>query len=263
MPEDSQENEILYLERYCAFIDILGFREIVSQLDRGKTHVLTLIRLLGEIHQPKRGLSSLANADLRVQSISDAVAISAAPTPEGLAQLFLATDALTIKLLSTGYFIRGAIAKGRLYHDDNMIFGEALVRAYQFESQIARYARLLITRDVKIDVDSYLKDHKYAELFEDRVRQANDVPFYSNSLRDIALAATMIDPKMRFGTTAIGSDLFDIQAIIQRRLDEAADNPRHFEKVQWFASYWNDVMPRNDDLPKIKGPGLVTLFAVE
>lgn len=263
MSENFPDNELMYLERYCAFIDILGFREIIAQLDRGKASALSLIQLLDEIHQPKKGLSSLAKADIRVQSISDAVAISVAPTAEGLGQLFLATDALTIKLLSMGYFIRGAIAKGRLYHDGNMIFGEALVRAYQFESQVARYARLLVTRDVKLDVDTFVKDRKFAELFEDRVRQSDDGPYYSNSLRDIALVATMVDPKVKFGTTAIAHNLLELREIIQRRLDEAADNPRHFEKVQLFASYWNDVMPRNDDLPKIKGPGLVAFLAIE
>jgi hypothetical protein len=29
---------------------------------------------------------------------------------------------------------------------------------------------------------------------------------------------------------------------IQRRFDEATDEPQHFEKVQWFARYWNLVL---------------------
>jgi len=31
--------------------------------------------------------------------------------------------------------------------------------------------------------------------------------------------------------------------MIELRLDEAMDNPRHFEKVLWFARYWNDNNP--------------------
>ncbi len=250
------ENSVLYTERYCAFIDILGFQEIISRLDQGRISAQSLITLLREIHEPRAGVKNLEDADLRVQSISDAVAISTAPTAEGLAQLFLATDVLTIKLLLLGFFIRGAIAKGSLYHDRDMIFGEALVRAYQFESKISRYARLLVTSAVKSDLDAYAANPKYTELFEDRVRQADDGPFFSNSLRDLALAVAFIDPK-DLPKTAVGHDLIGVRENIQRRLDEAVDNPSHFEKVRWFASYWNSVMPDSRDLPHVRGPGLL------
>ena len=32
-----------------------------------------------------------------------------------------------------------------------MIFGEALVRAYQLESEVVRYPRVMVTRDVWLD----------------------------------------------------------------------------------------------------------------
>jgi hypothetical protein len=256
MQDDFPENELIYQERYCAFIDILGFREIISRLNEGHESALSIATILREVHEPKQGVKNLQNIDLRVQSISDAVAISAAPTPEGLAQLFLATDVLITSLLRFGFFIRGAVAKGRLYHHRNMIFGEALVRAYHFESQIARYARLLVTSKVNADINAYLKDNKYAELFEDRVRQSEDGPYFSNSLRDLAFAASLIDAKT-FPKTAVGHDLIAARENIQRRLDEAVDNPNHFEKVRWFALYWNSVMPNTADMPHFRVPGLL------
>ena len=30
---------------------------------------------------------------------------------------------------------------------------------------------------------------------------------------------------------------------IQERYEEAMDTPRHFEKVRWFAQYWNETIP--------------------
>jgi len=53
----------------------------------------------------------------------------------------------------------------------------------------------------------------------------------------------------------------DIRNHIQRRLDEAVDEPSHFEKVHWFAEYWNDVFHGVGDLKRIEGPGLETLYA--
>ncbi len=45
---------------------------------------------------------------------------------------------------------------------------------------------------------------------------------------------------------------------IQRRFDEATDNPNHFEKVKWFANYWNENVRRWDiaGLERITGPGV-------
>ena len=45
--------------------------------------------------------------------------------------------------------------------------------------------------------------------------------------------------------------------MIQRRFDESVDTPRHFEKVQWFANYWNiSIHEERAGLTFIKGPGL-------
>jgi hypothetical protein len=47
---------------------------------------------------------------------------------------------------------------------------------------------------------------------------------------------------------------------IQRRFDEATDNPRHFTKIKWFANYWNRTIEdwNVDGLRYIIGPGLET-----
>src|SRR5271157_4168875 len=47
-----------YQERYCAFVDILGFQGLVNRLREGRREYHTLKRLLETIHQPWRGGSS-------------------------------------------------------------------------------------------------------------------------------------------------------------------------------------------------------------
>jgi hypothetical protein len=48
-----------------------------------------------------------------------------------------------------------------------------------------------------------------------------------------------------------------MQDMIQKRLDEATDNPRHFEKVQWFAFYWRKFVPYGvTGFKTITGPGM-------
>lgn len=79
----------LYPERFCAFVDILGFRGLIARLGRDTSAVETLRKALNAVHNPKiPGVASPWAVDYRTQSISDAVAISTQATPEGLMVLF-------------------------------------------------------------------------------------------------------------------------------------------------------------------------------
>jgi hypothetical protein len=138
-----------YPERFCAFIDILGFRELVARLGNDSGAVEALRNVLSEVHNPKLpGLADPMFVDYRTQSISDAVALSTLPIAEGLLMLFGSLNQLTFNLLSEGYFVRGAIVRGRLYHDYGMIFGEALVHAYDLETTVVRYPRIMVHGNV-------------------------------------------------------------------------------------------------------------------
>ena len=121
-----------YEERYCAYLDILDFKTLVEGLRDGTVHFETIRDLLKKIHTPyDERYVGFGDTDFRVQSISDAVAISTRPSPQGLSVLCAALRDLSLALLHEGYFTRGAVCKGLLYHDDNMVFGEALIRAYR------------------------------------------------------------------------------------------------------------------------------------
>jgi hypothetical protein len=245
MLSSSPETDALYVERYCAFIDILGFREMIVQLDQGGATAASVIELMQTIRAPVD-----TSADIRVESISDAVAISSGTDPRALQTLLDMIEKLTIKLLVLGFFIRGGLVKGRLYHDRNTIFGNALVRAYHFESHIARYARVVVSREVKLDVDRFTANGHGA--LEGRLHQDEDGPFYVNSLRDIMTEGSLM-PGETLLSNAIGHDLVEMGTAIQRRYDEAADTPSHFEKVQWFARYWNSIRPNIQGIPRIQG----------
>jgi hypothetical protein len=45
---------------------------------------------------------------------------------------------------------------------------------------------------------------------------------------------------------------------LQARFEESMDNPRHFEKVAWFARYWNDLATKNTNYRRILGVALDT-----
>jgi hypothetical protein len=243
-----------YVVRYCAYIDILGFRELVRQIGEDELKLGEVANILSRVHQPRLANAFNPNAvQYRTQSISDAVAISVAPTVEGLHELFSSLHDLTMELLTEGYLLRGAIVKGRLYHDDKMVFGDALVKAYELEMQIVRFPRVMITREVALDLNV---DNALAQTCQTFMRQADDGPVHLHPMRRMLLEFNNAPMKPddveddRFG------EYHRIKQMLERRLYTAMDNPRHFEKVQWFARYWNKHLPDGAASFRVKGPGL-------
>jgi hypothetical protein len=235
-----------YEERYCAFVDILGFRQLLDQLNRGTTDFDAIRTLLLRVHNPKKLSNTQNDADFRVQSISDAVAISTSLTDEGLFQIYNALEILAQDLLFEGFFVRGAIVKGKLYHDDQMVFGDALLRAYQLETETVRFPRIMVQRSVASDILKFSSEVDVQDAFRGRTLQASDGPSYLHILYSVSRGVKAIS------TAQINSDVrakagleyyLTMKEKLQRRLYEAQDNPPHYEKVQWFADYWNRYVP--------------------
>lgn len=247
--KDSQSEA--YSVRYCAFVDILGFSGVINELRRGTIDHEQLRKILGRVHRPTpyRYAPGVDNL-VRAQSISDAVCLSAPPSPKGLRELLHNLDILTENLLEYGYLARGAVVKGPLYHDDQMVFGSALVEAYRLESQIALYPRIMISKPVAQELYSFSKDDPS---FSDFVRQADDGPFFLHVLRILDIIAE----QDRENALGLLEKYTSYAALLQKRLDTAVDEPRHFQKVQWFSRYWNSVVHQfAGEVPKIIGPGL-------
>lgn len=241
-----------YPDRLCAYIDILGFRGYVASLGNDSTKVTALKNTLELVHRPPNaGLADLNALHYRAQSISDAVAISVIPTVEGLVQLFSTISFITMALLASGYFVRGAIAKGRLFHDDTTVFGEALIRAYDLEQTVVRYPRIMLPTDV---VTILNRDDPLALQCRRWLGFGDDGPMFLHVLfqmqQELEKASRSAEE-----TDGLGR-YYWIREMIINRLQEAVDNPRHFEKVRWFAQYWNKSLPSTAPNLRIIGRGL-------
>jgi hypothetical protein len=151
--------------------------------------------------------------------------------------LFKAVWQLAEASLHEGYFLRGAICKGRLFHDETAVFGEALVKAHGSESQIVNFPRIMLTREVVSDARSSDRAKEFAE----HIKQADDGPSYLHVLRHLQVFLDVLK-RQNYAPHGVEHRLAwyaKMCEMIQRRFDESVDTPRHFEKVQWFANYWN------------------------
>jgi hypothetical protein len=249
-----------YSERYVAFVDILNFRGIIESVSRGDRSADEVRGLLQAIHERRRPEAHAEEvAEFKAQSISDAVALSSACNAQGLDHIFYVVCSLAIGLLESGILIRGAITKGKLYHDDSAVFGEGLVSAYHLESQVARFPRILVARQVARDVEEYTKIAPLMPLFRGSLKQADDGPMYLNLFKE--LMPWIIKYKGAAPSSAPLTDAHltrtrKMRAAIQQQFDASIDDPRIFEKLQWFAKYWNETVAIGiTGVESIHGPG--------
>jgi hypothetical protein len=153
-------------QRYTAFIDILGFQRIISNTENEpdlyeKIEItLTNISNIDQLRKMVRSDESDPDAvvefekyqDLHVQAFSDCILISAADNEIGLLAV-TAMSALTYWMLfSQGFFARGAITKDELTHDNNIVFGKALVRAYSLEQKVAIFPRIILSKEIADEI---------------------------------------------------------------------------------------------------------------
>lgn len=134
--------KIEYRKRLVAFIDVLGFKNLVFSADPDpieKYYSFLLSKFAdGAI---KRKLEYLL--------ISDSIVIFCDDTQENLFTLVKFTGLLQSGLLSEGIIVRGAISRGDLFVDqeNNIIVGAGLVHSFALESA-AKYPRVIVDRKV-------------------------------------------------------------------------------------------------------------------
>ncbi|KJC48378.1 hypothetical protein UB31_16660 [Bradyrhizobium sp. LTSP849] len=222
-----------YSERYVAFLDILGFSNIVSTSVASKESTATLIAAVETIGELQKQYDSLKSDDFRAQTFSDCIVMSEKASPLGLVHLLAATTHAALSLLEIGIFIRGGFAKGLLYHSDQVVLGPAMIRAYQLESSIARYPRILVDQSTHQDscTDAFQKAATGWSI-SPRIALAEDGPPFVD-IFDLTRDPAVFENGLE--------DIEKIQKVIETELHKSIYIPAHYEKLRWLAIYWNSV----------------------
>lgn len=139
----------MYENRYVAFLDILGFKNMVCQSvnEQKKFDVINMALNYASSVQRENYEGQIPMAELgkQVSVFSDSTVISYEMIRPGSGFLVL-MDLIYIcnDLLGLGLPVRGGVTVGALIHDNNKCFGPAMVEAYNMESKVAIYPRILI-----------------------------------------------------------------------------------------------------------------------
>ena len=134
------KREPSYERRVVVFYDFLGWQSHIERAGADPKELRSLRRML--LRQP-RMLGVKENLEIRYSTFSDNVVITQKVGPK---TQMLIQQLANFQLGSAipGFLLRGGITIGDVIHDDEVVFGPGLNRAYHLESKIAKFPRLVL-----------------------------------------------------------------------------------------------------------------------
>jgi len=123
-----------------------------------------------------------------------------------------------------GWLLRGGISIGKLFIDDVMVWGEALLKSYYLEDKVANYPRIIIDKRVigEINKDSQLIEY---------IRKDFDGLYFLNFLNDCHFCGEMLM-----------NGFEKMQKEIGKSIDE-----RTYQKFCWHMNFVNSELDRKDE----------------
>lgn len=154
------ENAIRYETRIVAFLDILGWKDAIQSKEHGSgDFVKALGKTLAQLQWVAshfNSLSRLLPKDMKwpgnpvMTQFSDSLVISVDDGEQGREVLQTALLVLTSNLINFGFLLRGGVTRGEVFHDGSLVFGPALIDAYELESKFASTPRVILSKELSV-----------------------------------------------------------------------------------------------------------------
>ncbi len=149
-----------YEKRVVLFLDLLGFKELLNKFAPVKIYnilngILPLIK-----NKPN---------SKEITQFSDSIVISfVEDDAEEIFELFDEVQKIIRYLIEHGIICRGAISYGDLIHKGNILFGPALVKAYETETKASIYPRVIIDDSIP-DIGEKAKTYYGEEITNEEI----------------------------------------------------------------------------------------------
>ena len=175
--------------RYCvAFLDILGFKNLVGTEDASTIHgIFSNIRHAKKLIRGSSGENTWwtqLGKKTEIYFFSDSIVI-AIPMSEPTALELVASNCMLLQHTLWYYglptWVRGGIAIGDLYCGKSEIFGPALIDAYTLEETVAKYPRIVMsesTYQMGIDNTEKKQDIIFVSQQPDKLRMVETLKYF-------------------------------------------------------------------------------------
>ncbi len=254
-------NSQQYHERILAFVDILGFKELIRSSENDTTKlnaILNALSFLKSLEMPKnwtsedleieecvqyKGIDRFKLQDsIRCTTFSDSIAVSVnvqENVNEAVSFLIVNLALVGYVLLQEGILLRGGITIGKLLHtDDGVVMGQGLIDAYELETTHAKYPRIILSKKLLqvleypiVSKSQSYPYHQYFERFDDGC-----VGFHQMKFLQVIQSAT------KYKGQSIKNSLNIIRKRIIHGLDENLDRPEVYAKYKWLKDAYNNLI---------------------
>jgi len=231
------EEGYAYPEKYVAFLDILGFSDLVERADEDPELRKGLAEVL-HIFQTTCGSNPATGT--RVTQFSDSLVITANRTEQGLYSILHGCEWLTMNLIQYAVLLRGGVAVGRVSHEAHILFGMGVNRAYQFEKS-GGPPRIGLAAEVMADLSGYPNFIDSAAWTTD---PQSEEPIL-NTLRQVEY----YDAVPRAGGIVWDRTARHIAELIKANAEDDAMAEGARKKWTWLQAYWNRAVARFSILP--------------
>ncbi len=257
--------KLKYERRIIAFIDILGFKEIVkqSESDTSKIDLLySVLEYLKNWEKPdnwnlkfveieedaqKKGLKyfDISNKT-NTTAFSDSIVVSVKvenDVNEMTSTLICNLAYIGSILMEKGILFRGGLTIGNIIHKDNgTVFGQGLIEAYLLELKSAKYPRIVLSdkliKELNYPIERKINRypyHQYLKRFEDGCVGFHQMIYYQ--VMDSWPEITKDDKIL---------SLKNIRKTIINGLDSSFEQSDVFEKYKWLKGQYNDLIILSD-----------------
>ena len=126
-----------------AFVDILGFSSMVKSDCESKNGKYYYFETLKNLNERTRKIT-----DCNITQFSDSIIFSLPLNKENYQKLITILAEYQLQLLYNSILCRGAIAYGKHYKENDFMFSQALIEAYQLELNDAIYPRIVVSQNL-------------------------------------------------------------------------------------------------------------------
>lgn len=226
-----------YVDSYVAFIDILGFKNIVREKTAQEIKLIyDEIRMVDALFCGTDLPTSVPNEvseNLKMTILSDSIIISISKNIDSaFFGLFVFCLFIQFKLigLKTPILTRGAISDGDYFRscdkdtDTTIIFGPSLVDAILLQEEVAIYPRIVIRDALLSSEKTKLSGDNYA-IINTFTRKSEDGYWFIDYLKF----------RMMFSKRSNAIKEYIESQLIEQQVDRVR------QKYQWLEEYYNDT----------------------
>lgn len=248
---------IEYSDCFVAFLDILGFKKIVYNT-KGNSKLLNdlidALKINYKFTKSNQKETTEGKIDIRSYFFSDSFVFMIKEKEKHLPHLFLIIRFLQDRLGENGLCLRGAITRGEMYwpkKKENILLGLAMIEAYNLESQIAIYPRIVVIESLF----NYITDKEVpaeplgpsGEKLKEFIKRDKDGVYFfdilnSEIIRKKGEKIESDEGKKTFSIQWDPNDTSNYDSVIENVQDVVVENIKNEDKkirqkYEWLKSY--------------------------